>query len=1710
MPYDQLVSNMTTMDSENVPFSKYSQGDKKANLTQGSSIDDGVMKKCSSIISLLRDEGASKDFRPLIECFQKGLISQVVQVWSYYAQVNNHAKFSEASTLLLNTLRLLGSDKNVHEYGTVLIKLVLSGHAKVLYRGLNNIRASITNPILRLMKEMVSFNSGQHVEDFVSSFDFSLHSLPKILTVNKADLSKATETSSKNSRLSIRFAFLQFWLTLISYSPPLLRKDLIFENFKIMSAWFKYMDKVDTIDLIDYTLDVLTEKILGEKVFKRMTKTKILNELVLSKIHSFYYFPDKNLVKKVNEFFLAYGSDPETSVAFPDDCVWFSDSPISGSHRGVVVTINQKEFKIYNKLLLNILKCFKPWEDDMQSTTVLKILEHVPELVAPYCHFLASHGVLEPKMTSYWFGCTMVIGRIIQLQIPKFIQQVQTDTFPSNTIVMQSLLPAPLSKIALTKSLQHESLIIRQLTCHLLIFSFKKLEQILQWYDRKGWISAKAALRNAFYINIPDLSVIMSSLNQAYILDRNNKILQLSLTIILKHYSKAFPNFFTINLPSDNVYVDVMHNKKFSGMDLTILDNFLQYQELNGMQTKWWNMSFGEHSLFTSLLNLAKNSTEPVAEKICKLLDDMFRGTIVFNKLLCSSQEILVHSLQVFSGEEKQEEMTKIWKLLDEAVGRCMRTPYRYVDMSESYGRISPFIMALAEQWNYMDKSSSFDLPAKWICLYMRIMAICGESQEGLITLAETLFKDIPEEYIKSNLNFNQYSKTSAKLLNAPYSLSNISGSSFFEYVTLLPYSKLSKITRNPITALDALGLQFRMELLLIDESVNYDTAFKDTAHNLLAKMANYAIFNTHFEFINDKIVELLFNEITHFDGSKSSSLKSIFIAHWMIYINYELGISSDNFEDFAFKWLQNNCKFLHSTDINMVEFISRLCNCLNGTHSLHLLQSNERINILIVKTILRKLLIVKDMNLPFTLLLTLLKNASMDSIELASELLKSQKIEDMEAQVFLSLALEEDYYAPAIESFLYSPYYSLDSLIPYLDIIKERNIALIVALRVCGSDRILVKKFLQHVVEKSYHLLEKSDISSSQKALELFCSCPDMLSEVAKSKILQYITSEYNEKYSAPVVQFVNIVASFEDEFVLIWLNKLILYVTKSFSGCDHLTEGFSTLLFQLEELTKSVNIWQYVSASILNAHLEVIINGRWITNSHVLKYIAQVSLAGNAATTECGRMMQCLLNNENNELLFERSEKYSRFLTATLLYIFFMMDPSQSSNVAVQERLLQLYSGTVSSEDKLIFEILEIIESKTSLSWTNDICAWDLLEGENGDTLDYVRDTKLITKEKEGFVVTLSKDAVKNTAENYVLNRPDFSSVRAHNTTNSWETYVSFFHKTEAALHGAHGVVYDPMFLMLLTVHNNDLVKRSLLDDGSTKYVFIMKKFLSSNIFQVIICALSDEPKIQAVAISLISGMLDSLEENIQSKDGHVFKVLLKRIVYTLKELELGPRDKIQPVAPCIWLSISCLSQQLLQPTSPLYEKAYRWVLSAPFIRSNDIPMLQDLMNPPAHASEFENFYKQLGWVLTCLKCVLKTRKDVELLKKIGALEWLLNLMNLPYINARMRSTINSIFYIIQRIDDSGSTLITRFASISHIEIHQQSTHNRIGDVEDSLAKNVQNSRRHKTLLTFKEQGLNFEQILESNLVLIDSQKRLRQWMGGDSENLKKRICR
>ena len=1698
------------MNSKALDVSERSNHRDTQKYTQGQEIDNGTLDKLDAIIAKLEDDGDSKNFQLLIEFFQKGFASQAIQAWSYFAQVNNHPKFSHSTKTLTKVLRMVSSESNVAEYGSTMIRLILSSYVKVLYRGCNNMRVSLTNPILEFMKEMILFNSCQHLEEFITYFDLSLPSLARMLTPNKSDIGSTADQNSKSNSLILRHTFIKFWLDLISNCPALLRKDLITDNFRIMSAWFKYMDKVDNAELIERTIDVFIENILKEKSFKRMSKTKILNELALSKIHTFYYSANKTLVKKTNEFFIAYGCTPETSIAFPDNSVWFSESPNSNGAEGVEVVANQKTFKIFNKLLFNVLKNFKPWEDDMQSSTVIKILNHVPELIPPYCNLLASQGSHDPRMTSYWFGSTLVLGRIINLRIPEFMERIETDSIPSLPLVMENIIPSLLTKNALTKALQHEFTLIRQMACQLLAFTFQKLEKVLELYDAKGWQSAKVTLTNAVYTIIPDLSVITTALNQAYSTNKDNKILSLSLTEILKHYSKRFPNFFTINLPAENIYTDIMKINNFKGIDLTILDGFLQYQEFNGMQTRWWNATANSSSLFTSFLKLAssKNSSNAISHKICKLLDGLLHGTIIFNKNNASSIEALVNSLQVISLNNSEQDLEKLWKVLDETISRCVRTPYKYVDMSQKHDNISPFIMALLEQWKFIDSAFMSDILSKWICIFFRYMIIIGEAEQGIASVYKDFNDNLNEDFSKIYLDFANYEEKLSLLNDGKYLISNRIDSSFFEYIMLLPFNKMNNINRYPVSDLDIYGLLFRINLMLTEETIIFNKEFKNAIKNLLQKLSTFIITGSLLSMVESNIYKPILSKITQVDLSAVSMEKCSFASSELLANILKTENINEEFKNFTFKWLTSVENLIPEDDPSKQEIIGNIIQCFDSKSIKSLMEDKFQFTTEYLSISLAKLLEDDTQNLKFALFEEYLNDKSNSIILKLTKFVLLNKITEFNDKIFLKTILNDIAYSPLLKAYIQSDYFKHESLLPFLEDIKSNiDTSLHIAIATVNEENDQIKSFNEELVKRCAKLYKSNQFPEKDEVLKLFSLYFDYLSKEEQDGIKQYVISEYSHKYSPAVIKFMCLCGTFEDTTTEKWMNKLSLYVTKYLSERNELSEKFSDVINQFIFLFEQTNIWDKVNPNILNSQLEVILSGNWISNELVLKFTGLLLVRGNATITESKKLMNLLLNNENNMLITQTPGSHLSFLTVSIIYTLYLIDDTENSNRFIQERLLEFYNGTISIEDRIILRILENIEAKNSLSWTNYIYTWDFLEEYDEDSADLIGQVNLITKQREGLVLTLRKDLIKQTVENYVLQKPVVPEIDMSNVSKTWSSLSESYASSKNL--GKNALMYDPMFLMLLIVHNDELVHGVTSDEGEVSYKFEIKKLISSSLFRVIICGLADD-EVTSISNSLLIEMMNSLEENVQFKEGFIFKILLKRIVYTFAAAKRQIDERIQVPSPIIWFFISRISDILIQPSSPLYEKAFRWVLNGHFIRFNEIPLLQELIVPPIKGGNYENYYKQLSWVLECLEQGIKTEKDVNLLNAKGVFEWLLNTLSSPYLNSRLKSLINSIFYKVQRIDNGGSTLLTRFAILSSLELNDINHKKILNEIEGDMRRDSKNKNEMRSALTLKEQKLNTEELIQGFSEIISSQKRLAQWVDDDCDNIVKRVCK
>lgn len=1754
-----------------------SRDQRKEKYTQGKEFDDGTLETLEGIITSLEDETVSKDFQPLIMFFQKGFAAQSVQAWSYYAQINNHGKFSKTTTLLTRTLRALSSDSSTLATGSGLIKLILTGYTKVLYRGLTNMRAQLTNPILRLLKQIINFNKGQHLEEFVSYFDFSLPVLPRLLSPSKSELADGNSSAPKYD--SIRSTFIKFWLTLISNASPFVRKELLTENFKIMSNLFKFMNKVDSDKLSEHILSVFINDILKEKSFKRTTKTKILNELAASKIHHFYYSSNGDLVKKTNEFFLNFGASHEFSVAFPDNCVWFANSVTDGASHGAPITVIQVEFQVHNKLLFNTLRVFKPWEDIQQLNTLIKILENVPELVAPYSIFLTTNGNHDPKMTSYWFGTTLLINKIINLNIPHFMETVDSNVPPSTSLVIENILPSLLTKSSLTKSLQYETSIIRQLACQLIVLAFKKLEKVSTLYDKKGWKNEKAVLLNKFHTRIPELPIFVSTLNNALATNKDNKILPLSISVIFNYYSKLFPNLFSINLPSSNIYTDIMQKPTISGMEFAILDNYLQFQEFNSTQTKWWNSNSDGNSLFTLLLKLAssKNASNMVATRISNLLDELTRASVIFSSTLISPLMALVNSLQGICLQDfEAESMEKVWKWFDETISRVMKTPYKYVDSAKEYNHISPFIMGLSEQWKYVDKNNLSVFVNKWLLLFLRNMIFIGENHTGIIRLVKDAFPEINAHYANLYLKFDSFEENIKELNNSDSLISSMKNSSFFQYVSLLPSKALTNISRLPVNRLDATGILFRVQLLVKDDSIPYDNHFETIVCELVGKVASYMVTDTEFPII--KVLERYLKfALPKLITDKENSLlmeKSRLICNLIGAICFETGHQLAVFQETIQKTVfdGDNIEERVIYDGSYCEKdINALLTSVSEYLSTPVLTSLLMYGITLEfsRNILKKVH-NEGKNIGMSLLRNVLDKTRNEDSSLVTEtnffltkLFEENKVDvDVipapegvlslsETASFIDSVVSNDLNYPVLEAFYKWEFFSFSSFIPNIEKIKKLPLLSIVTATALSKhmEDNGFSAFVHEVLHKYDDDIGKC-VSSTTSKRDIFDEVVNMITtyieiydDSKKLNILECVLAQNGHRYHAATVNYIAANNDFAYPGVTTWLNKTLLYVTKYLSERETLSDSFFKLLHAMTKLLSHDKASKVLNSKIVNAQLEAILGSKWIKKTDILEYVNILILCIKQKSIQSERMVQLLLNNEGYSSIMitgnNENSSYKKFLSTMILFTLFSFNPVINSTPTVQEKLLTFYSGTISSDDKLIIKMLEIIETQTSNSWTNMIFSWEFIqEEEEEEVLETIGDTRLITKEKEGLIITLRKHLIEKSIDEYVLERPQIpefciSSNRDNfDITTRWDLLKKYYEQTERC-----GVaMYDPLFLLLLIIHNRELVKMVKEEDGSLTYKYEFKKFLDSKLFQFIICSLSDDDAIANISYEHLTNLAVSLEKKnaqvnpvkkVTDKDDEekeednglikynsIYQILIKRILYHKQQNQ----DSIRPL---IWFSISRIVDLLKNPILPLHEKAYRWVLSSSTIRGWDIPMVSDVMmsynkrqqdDDNKKEIDMEIYYGELSWVLATIGKGIKTDEDFKMLDKKGVFEWLLNLINIPYLKERLRELIFLIFYKVQRVaDDGGLNMISRNGIVSFLEILNNNIKSKLPkDNVLNSADVLQNENKNTLNNTFKlvQEQNGIEKLLLGYNELVKSQKRLILWTEGDSDNVVKRL--
>lgn len=1678
-----------------------------------SQMDSTILVEFRSILTSFKEEKKVQEdgkSNPYLAHLVKYLsvrqnIPQLTQLFSFASTINNHTDVIGCANAFTDLIYITDDIVELHQFVKPLIEdLISSSQMKVFYRCLNIHRGNITNPILRLMTAIVSFDSGSFVDSFLEVFDISLKSLPHLLIPLAAE--KVNVDLARSGKQSVRKWMVKFWVKLNSNASSITRNDLLNNNKKIMSHFFKYMPTYDSEETVESILKFCDEKIIMELAYRKATKGKILNEWALSKIAEIFTRNEDGLNDQVKQFLEKVTCDEQYGISFSDNRTLFLTPPAVSTDNGAVIATGEKSFRISNKLSYILLTHLTPWSDPAQLDLVVKILDHMPELINPYMyHNFFNHGAHEPRLTSFYVGQTLLLTKLALLPIPSAFQKQLNDFLSGldsqidNTANIAKYLtseqlsnfvcPLMITRGVLTKGLNSDDGLIKFTTAQLiiaLIKKYKNLMDVLNLHDDKGSMLGfiRMELKEIFLQRIPEGSTIVGVVNSVIGQQEENvdKILLIALLKLVGKYN----NVLDINLPVNinnfgkligiDLGETVECNNSNSGdslseTDMLLLNTYLELISVTSMQdskNKWYNVNKGSsNSLFTIIAKLPFNLKDSdgsvnadLLNKVVKVLQLFIQDRLIFQEsteILESQCWALVLSItRFFKAKNNQSVIDAISKIIDESIARCVKTPYKYIDMSKELteGKVSSYVFSLCEQSKFSPTEYHEDV-LSFINVFIYYMNIIGEPLDEMIKVVNKYWPEYQQSGSNSDLWRTQKDS-----------------SSFFEMTILAPIDTLrtyltssSAVCKSDI---DSIGLIYRLNKIVHSNEKKCSLDKIETIIiDIISLWGNYAMHkynSTIASYGNNNMRDILDSRywkslmFAEEDINEDIINKKYFIMGLLneVFLNlWSFDKSSSTIEkakrfislkDFVVKSLRDvNTNTEHKIVSKLSEFVWVLPNDtildFLANPDLH----NSILDRLLKLVPERNLIVTADLFLSLVL-----RSAAFESLEI---LIANVKFTD-ESIIKIS---------------------ELGSHYDILNSIVKENPSL--ATRVVE----LVKPNVESIIEitagfELIYTLSTHDVSLEPlvitKSTKMLETCMESTNTI-KESILPFvqsltISSLPEEKLISLVVPLMeldsfkntaNLVFSSEvsnmitaqanklpDGLIQTWVHRCTLYITKFLAERTKLTSQFVKFIQSLQKLCSKGMFAKFVSKSMINSQIETILSSQWVQNVDIMEYLAGVVQYSTKNQLESHKHLSVLFSNSSIALY--SAESQLKFQTCLIVYSLVKLLQKASPDHML--KIVKFYQGTVSSSDCLLKSTMVLLEESIGISWVQYVTQWDFTEDLINSGTSLVMDTPGV---HNGLSVSLNKFTVENTVKYWL----PFDDISPSGSTN-WENY-RLKHEYYADLRNGNSI-YDLEFLLLLIANNDELFNIKQDENDSGLIVANLRALVDSGLLQCIVMGLSHQSStIKEIALRLISAcfksnnheleMIEKLKETkskpnntslpnpdevklSQFKERSMFKVLLGNILFTFHS-----KQEVEPIVMNMW---GYLVPILGNPAHFLYEKAYRFLLNGSKLKQFELPMYKSIteQSKDQYGSEEgeSDYYKEMTWLLETITHSITQNGDLRVLKRSGVIEYCLNLIQSPFVKSSTMECTKKFLERLIYLENGADMLIRSYGFISTME--------------------------------------------------------------------------
>jgi nucleolar pre-ribosomal-associated protein 1 len=430
----------------------------------------------------------------------------------------------------------------------------------------------------------------------------------------------------------------------------------------------------------------------------------------------------------------------------------------------------ERSFNVRNTTLLSWILSLRPHANTKERELFIATLTAAPELVAAYT--VEKSLQMEPKLSNTWIGLASVMFEIVRLPVPAFLGNAESwaRTPPNPAIIIENILPRPLTQKVLTRCLNQSSDLISFFAVRILVLAFQKMKSILSDLSAHAsdafadqWAGCREMLIQIFVERCPKMKDVIAGFRQ--IPDDGEHVLQReAITNLLRLYYEVTP------LQALEEQFDISNALTAALLRAEVAQhssNTVETEELRGLELehllaiaqdspgiRWFHKGSLRYCPIVTLLRMHRKDVSN--RQIRKLIFKVLVENGILNAYEKSDVEpptnALVASVLSIADEDPS------WNLLEDCLARASKKPVKYVDDleaispqgardNEDASKELPSILSavVLEQCPFVagDKSDQAASKASWMRLFLRLLAETGDSGAILKQLTKQVLKVI-------------------------------------------------------------------------------------------------------------------------------------------------------------------------------------------------------------------------------------------------------------------------------------------------------------------------------------------------------------------------------------------------------------------------------------------------------------------------------------------------------------------------------------------------------------------------------------------------------------------------------------------------------------------------------------------------------------------------------------------------------------------------------------------------------------------------------------------------------------------------------------------------------------------------------------------------------------------------------------------------------